>query len=172
MLTKSCTLYSYASSYGASTSSSAALCPSEYFNLTTALIYYNNTNANNVTICEFNCCSLPYNTTSHIWHVLNMTILFFVFLFFFLIMLLLLLHLYLSTVATKNEYISYTKKFENEWNFNSTAMLPFLALIVWIYSLLIVVFWRRRQKRYSLEWVRWKLKNWNVVNDALYYREL
>ena len=59
-----------------------------------------------------------------------------------------------QTVATKNEYISYTKKFENEWNFNSTAMLPFLALIVWIYSLLIVVFWRRRQKRYSLEWVR------------------
>jgi hypothetical protein len=58
MLTKSCTLYLYAGSYGASTSSSAALCPSEYFNLTTALIYYNNTNANNVTICEFNCCSL------------------------------------------------------------------------------------------------------------------
>ena len=122
MLTKSCTLYSYASRYGASTSSSAALCPSEYFNLTTALIYYNNTNANNVTI-----------------------------------------------FATKNEYISYTKKFENEWNFNSTAMLPFLALIVWIYSLLIVVFWRRRQKRYSLEWgtngcendesLRWSFKS-------------
>jgi hypothetical protein len=126
MLTSSCSLYSYVENYGgnvvASTSqASTVLCPSEYFNLTSALLLYNST-YKNVTI-----------------------------------------------FSTINETINYTRTFESEWNFNSTAMLPFLALIVWVYSLLTVVFWRRKQKRYALEWgtngceqdesLRWSYKN-------------
>ena len=57
-----------------------------------------------------------------------------------------------SKFNSSEEITQYTAKFENEWTFNSTAALPFLALIVWIYTVLIVLFWRRRQQRYAMEW--------------------
>ena len=102
-LTENCALWKYTERMGQARVSSA-LCPSEYFNLTSSLLWYNNTHPN-ITIFQ-----------------------------------------------TVQEAVNYTRTFENEWKFNSTAMLPFLAFFTWAFSLLVVVFWRRRQKRYALEW--------------------
>ena len=128
-LTESCSLFEYASKYAvANRITSTALCPSEYFNLTSALVLYNNT----VNATDGSNSGLMGNPNVAAFQV-------------------------------------FTDTFENSWKFNSTGMLPFLALCVWIWSGLILVFWRRRQKRYALEWgtsgcennesLRWSFKN-------------